>query len=94
MRLRSSQAAPVCHNCCHTPGCHTLLLHTNTHFIHHALHYTNLPQVPQFILEAAESAGRLHKVKILAAQPRRLITTGMRVGVCVYYACLCDVLVT
>jgi hypothetical protein len=33
-------------------------------------------QVPQFIMEAAQSAGQLHKVKIVAAQPRRLITTG------------------
>lgn len=33
-------------------------------------------QVPQFIMEAAQAAGQLHNVKILAAQPRRLITTG------------------
>jgi hypothetical protein len=33
-------------------------------------------QVPQFILEAAQSAGQLHNIKIVAAQPRRLITTG------------------
>lgn len=34
------------------------------------------PQVPQFIMEAAEAAGQLHNTKIVAAQPRRLITTG------------------
>lgn len=33
-------------------------------------------QVPQFILEAADEDGQLHNTKIVAAQPRRLITTG------------------
>jgi hypothetical protein len=33
-------------------------------------------QVPQFIMEAAQAAGQMQKVKIVAAQPRRLITTG------------------
>jgi hypothetical protein len=38
--------------------------------------HTVFLQVPQFILEAAQSAGQLHNIKIVAAQPRRLITTG------------------
>jgi HrpA-like RNA helicase len=37
-------------------------------------------QVPQFILEAAQQQGRLNTTNIVVSQPRRLITTGGKLG--------------